>query len=86
MLMINCPFCGPRSEAEFAFGGPSVSRRPEKPDDLSDEDWVNYLTVVPNPMGPVRELWWHARGCGAWVELERDTVKHDIVTRPEYVK
>ena len=51
MLLINCPFCGPRPETEFAYGGPAVARRPEAPQDISDEDWVEYLTVVPNPMG-----------------------------------
>ena len=83
MLLITCPFCGPRSETEFTYGGPAVERRPDAPQELSDEEWVAYLTVVPNPMGPVRERWWHAKGCGAWLLVERDTVTHDILGVPE---
>ena len=84
MLLIACPFCGPRSETEFFFGGPTAPKRPEVPEELSDTDWVNYLTVVPNPMGPVRDNWWHAKGCGRWLTVERDTVTHDIIGLPEF--
>ena len=79
MLMIRCPFCGPRNESEFIYGGPAAPRRPEAPSEMSDEDWVTYLTVPPNPMGPVDERWWHARGCGVWLTIRRDTVTHEIV-------
>lgn len=83
MLTITCPFCGPRAETEFTFGGPAAPKRPDAPQDMSDEDWVNYLTVVPNPMGPVRENWWHGKGCGTWLTVTRDTVTHDIIGQPE---
>ena len=86
MLLITCPFCGPRSETEFAYGGPVVEKRPDAPEALSDEDWIDFLTVVPNPMGPVQEKWWHAKGCGGWLTLERDTVTHDITSTPEFTK
>ena len=79
MLRITCPFCGPRNESEFVHGGAAKSRRPEDPADVSDAAWVDYLTVPVNPMGPVRELWWHVRGCGRWITLSRDTVTHDIL-------
>ena len=49
MLLIPCPHCGPRDESEFTYGGPAVACRPEAPQALSDEAWVEYLTVVPNP-------------------------------------
>lgn len=77
MLLIPCPFCGPRNESEFIFGGPARAARPD-PAEMSDADWVDYLTVVPNPLGPVRERWWHARGCGTWLTIWRDTRTHDI--------
>ena len=86
MLLITCPFCGPRAEVEFSYGGPAVEARPEAPQDLSDEAWVEYLTVVPNPMGPVREKWWHAKGFGRWRVVERDTVSHDITGLPEFTQ
>ena len=53
MLLIRCPFCGPRDEREFDYGGPVSQRRPENPDQLSDAAWVEYLTSPDNPIGPV---------------------------------
>ena len=82
MLVIPCPFCGDRSESEFAFGGAVERERPD-PATVTDAEWVDYLTVVPNPLGPVRERWWHARGCGEWLTIWRDTRTHDIVGGPD---
>ena len=79
MLKITCPFCGPRNESEFVHGGPEKPRRPEDPAALGDADWIDHLTVPDNPMGPLREKWWHLRGCGQWVTITRDTVSHDIL-------
>ncbi|UWQ90337.1 sarcosine oxidase subunit delta [Aliisedimentitalea scapharcae] len=81
MLKITCPFCGPRTESEFIFGGPVGADRPD-PNAVSDAQWVEYLTIVPNPLGPVQERWWHARGCGEWLTIWRDTRTHDIVEAP----
>ena len=78
MLLIPCPFCGPRNESEFAYGGPALAPRPADPAALSDAAWVEWLTVPPNPMGPVEERWWHARGCGRWLTVTRDTVTHAV--------
>ena len=78
MLLINCPFCGARNESEFAFGGTATAPRPADPHSLSDSEWVDWLTIPENPMGPVDERWWHARGCGLWLTITRDTVTHDI--------
>lgn len=79
MLLIPCPFCGPRNESEFMHGGPAKKPRPKDPDAVDAAEWVDYLTVPDNPMGPVAEKWWHVRGCGQWVTIWRDTVSHDIV-------
>ena len=53
MMLIPCPFCGHRNESEFTYGGPVKPDRPD-PNATSDEDWVEYLTTVPNPFGPVQ--------------------------------
>jgi sarcosine oxidase subunit delta len=81
MLLIDCPFCGARNETQFVYGGPVSVERPD-PTAVQDDDWVDFLTMVPNPVGPVHEKWWHARGCGEWFTLWRDTVTHDIVQGP----
>ena len=78
MLLIHCPFCGPRNESEFVYGGPAQMRRPDDPTQLADAEWVDYLTVPPNPVGMLEERWWHARGCGSWLTVRRDTVTHEI--------
>ena len=78
MLVMNCPFCGPRDESEFVHGGPATDARPENTEDMSDAAWIDYLIVPPNPMGPVKERWWHVRGCGRWLVIERNTVTHEI--------
>ena len=79
MLRITCPFCGPRDESEFINGGPAKPRRTDNPDELSDSEWVDYLTVAPNPIGPVAEKWWHVLGCLQWFSIRRDTVTHEIL-------
>ena len=81
MMNIPCPFCGPRNEAEFAFGGPVKPDRPD-PNSVSEAEWTAYLTRVPNPLGPVEERWWHVKGCGAWLTIWRDTRTHEIVEGP----
>lgn len=78
MLLIDCPFCGKRNESEFVYGGPAMPQRPKDPAAMSDADWVDYLIVPPNPMGPVEERWWHLRGCGLWLTIRRHTVTHEI--------
>jgi sarcosine oxidase, subunit delta len=82
MMLIPCPFCGKRNEAEFAYGGPVKPDRPD-PNAVTDAEWVAYLTQVPNPLGPVQERWAHVRGCGRWLTIWRDTRSHDIVERPD---
>ena len=82
MLNINCPFCGERAETEFIYGGPVGADRPD-PTKVSDEEWREYLFIVPNPVGPVEERWWHARGCGDWFTLWRNTATHDITDGPD---
>ena len=79
MLNIPCPFCGLRNESEFIHGGPVRPSRPESSTNPSDQEWREFLLVPDNPVGPVKELWWHVRGCGLWVTVVRDTVTHEIL-------
>ena len=79
MLRIACPFCGPRDEAEFAYGGEAHIVRPEGSWTLSDEDWADYVFMRTNPKGRHAERWRHAHGCGRWFNALRDTVTHEVV-------
>jgi sarcosine oxidase subunit delta len=83
MLLIKCPYCGERDESEFSCGGEGGISRPLHPDELSDEQWADYLFMRKNPRGPHAELWNHAQGCRRWFNVVRDTVTYKIAaTRP----
>ncbi len=78
MLLIPCPWCGPRDEPEFLFGGePAV--RPAPAGQTTDQVWADYVYFRSNEKGAHRELWCHAGGCGQWFVLERDTVTHAVL-------
>jgi sarcosine oxidase subunit delta len=76
MLLISCPWCGPRDEIEFRCGGESHIRRPDP--SVSDAAWADYLFTRSNPKGVNLERWVHAFGCRRWFNLARDTVTHEI--------
>lgn len=78
MLVIHCPWCGPREQTEFAYGGEAQIVRPKDPDALSDAEWADYLFMRANPRGRHLEQWGHAFGCRRWFNVERDTVTYRI--------
>lgn len=78
MLLIRCPWCGPRDESEFAYGGEAELERPRGTMALDDAAWADYLFMRRNPKGVHRERWCHAQGCRRWFNVERDTVTHEI--------
>jgi heterotetrameric sarcosine oxidase delta subunit len=78
MLLIPCPWCGPRDETEFAYGGEAHIDRPKTPHRLDDAAWAEYLFMRTNPCGPHAERWMHAHGCRRWFNVVRDTDSHEI--------
>ena len=78
MLLIECPWCGPRDESEFSYGGEAHIVRPLEPDRLTDEEWADYLFMRKNPRGRHLEQWVHVHGCRQWFNAERDTVTGEI--------
>lgn len=83
MLLIECPWCGERPETEFVCNGEAKAPRPDDPSSLTDEAWIDYLCIKDNRRGSIKEAWWHARGCGLWFTLVRDTVSHETRLIPE---
>ncbi|MFB8177103.1 sarcosine oxidase subunit delta family protein [Streptomyces sp. NPDC055966] len=79
MLLISCPWCGPRDEAEFHYGGQAHVPYPEDPAALGDEEWARYLFFRDNPKGPFAERWNHAAGCRKWFNAVRDTSTNEIL-------
>jgi len=78
MLLIECPFCGPRDEHEFRCGGESHIVRPGPPAAVADQVWSRYLHERGNPRGVHLERWHHGFGCGRWFNVARDTLTHRI--------
>ena len=76
MLLIHCPWCGERDEAEFLYGGEADIPRPEAPEALTDAEWADYLFMRSNPKGRHREWWMHSQGCRRWFVLARDTLSY----------
>lgn len=79
MLLIDCPYCGPRDETEFHYGGQAHIVRPTNGETLNDAQWADYLFMRDNPKGPFRERWSHAAGCRRWFNMLRDTATHRII-------
>ena len=79
MLVIECPYCGPRPELEFSHGGEAHVLRPAPPDSVSAEDWVGFLYLRKNIKGVHAERWRHVRGCARFFNALRDTTTDQFV-------
>jgi sarcosine oxidase subunit delta len=79
MLLIACPYCGPRPELEFRYGGEAHIARAAEPAKADDENWTAFLFWRGNPKGLHFERWRHASGCGRFFNCVRDTVSDVIV-------
>jgi len=79
MLLISCPFCGPRPENEFHYAGEAHIARPPDPSTLNDDAWSAFLYQRNNPKGVHAERWCHIHGCGRFFNCLRDTLSDEIV-------
>jgi len=73
MLQIACPWCGPRDEIEFSYGGQAHLVFPPDAQAATDRAWADYLYMRANPKGRHFERWVHTCGCGRWFNVARDT-------------
>ena len=73
MLLIQCPYCGPRAEIEFRHGGEAHLVRPGG-DAENEAEWAEYLYARDNIRGRAAERWRHIHGCGQFFNAVRDTV------------
>jgi sarcosine oxidase subunit delta len=72
VLLISCPWCGPRDETEFTFGGPADVALPADPETVDDAAWAEFLFYREVPEGEVTERWYHVAGCRRWFTAVRD--------------
>ena len=76
-MRLTCPLCGDRDRREFYYYGSADYL--DRPDEgAPPEAWDDYLHLRDNPAGRTRDLWYHELGCAAWLEIDRDTVTHQI--------
>ena len=80
MLLIPCPWCGPRPEIEFRHGGQAHVTRPADPQLVTDDEWADFLYFRTNAKGIHAERWRHMHGCGRFFNCVRDTGTDRIVT------
>ena len=78
MLLITCPWCGPRAEKEFTYEEDATVRRPAMDND-SEAAHYDYTYLRDPRRGPQDELWRHGAGCGKFVKVRRDTLTHKIL-------
>lgn len=80
MLLIRCPWCGDRAEAEFRHAGEAHISRPADPSAVGDADWTEFLYFRANPRGRHAERWRHTHGCGRFFNAVRDTVTDRFIS------
>ena len=68
---IKCPYCGIRSQNEFAYGGDATVKRPELNKEVSDKEWNTFVYLRKSPRGKHLELWHHISGCRQWFKILR---------------
>lgn len=76
MKILNCPLNGPRNISEFICFG-EVTDMPN-PNELSDEQWADYMWMSNNIAGIVREWWCHT-ATSYWFIVERNTITDEIL-------
>jgi heterotetrameric sarcosine oxidase delta subunit len=79
MMLITCPWCGPRDETEFHYGGEATRPYPSEPSAVTDAEWADFVFARANPKGPLAERWCHSSGCRRWLQIVRDTATHEIL-------
>lgn len=77
MMLLPCPWCGPRNVAEFRYVG-EAGQRPA-PATATPGEWRDYLYLNANPRGPVMETWLHRMGCRQFFRAERDTATNEVL-------
>lgn len=80
MLTINCPYCGPREQHEFSYGGEAHVSRPTNAQDMTDAEWAEYVFFRTNTKGVFAERWVHTAGCRKWFNALRNTATDTILT------
>lgn len=77
MMLITCPWCGPRAQTEFTYEDDATARHPAM-DDGDAATHFEYVYQRDPRRGMQDELWRHSAGCGRFIKVRRDTLTHEI--------
>ena len=80
MLVIDCPYCGPRPELEFSYAGQAHVVRPADPSAAGADEWTEWLYLRANTRGVHAERWRHVHGCARYFNALRDTTTDQFLT------
>jgi sarcosine oxidase, subunit delta len=83
MLLIDCPYCGERPQLEFVYGGEAHIARPAAGQELTRDEWADFLYARTNSRGVHAERWRHTRGCGRFFNALRDTTTDQFLATYE---
>jgi heterotetrameric sarcosine oxidase delta subunit len=78
-MRLACPHCGERGLEEFLYHGDATMRRPTDGGAAPTEAWTDYVYFRENANGLHEELWYHAAGCRAWLQVTRDLRSHEVL-------
>jgi sarcosine oxidase, subunit delta len=76
MILLPCPWCGPRDASEFRHVGEVVDR--PDPRTATPAEWRSYLYLRANRRGWSAETWYHRMGCRRYIKLERNTETNEV--------
>ncbi len=76
MKIMTCPLNGPRNVSEFICGG-EVTTEPD-PNRCTKEEWAEYVFLLNNDAGVVREWWCHVP-TAFWFIADRNTLTDEIL-------
>lgn len=76
MMLLPCPYCGPRNATEFKYVG-EATHRPD-PATTGPAAWRSYLYHKRNARGWTRESWYHQAGCRQYLTVERHTEQNQV--------
>ncbi len=76
MILLPCPWCGPRDAEEFGYVG-EMRARPD-PVTTTMKEWRDYLYLRRNVAGWTTERWYHQMGCRRYLLVDRDTTTNEV--------
>ncbi|MQA27022.1 MAG: sarcosine oxidase subunit delta [Micromonosporaceae bacterium] len=81
MLLLPCPWCGPRNVSEFGYSGEVVTR--PDPRSVTLTQWRAYLYLRDNRADWASERWFHRMGCRRYFTVRRHRLNHEVHPTPD---